>query len=85
MNPGEEMIARLADLREFSELKAFFAEKSEADVKRLARKTFASPEEHDRIEWEKLRAYYKGIDDLLALPIKLRDQKRKEQSERSSS
>lgn len=72
------MIARLADLREFAELKEYFREQREADVEALARKTFALPEEHDRLEWERLKARYAGIDAALALPEKAREAQRKE-------
>lgn len=67
------MIARLADLREFAQLKQAFDERCEAEVQALARKTFKLPEAHDRLEWEKLRAFYAGVDAVLALPVKERE------------
>jgi chromatin segregation and condensation protein Rec8/ScpA/Scc1 (kleisin family) len=64
------MVARLAEIREFQELVEHFNELREDDVKKLARKTYAKPEEHDRIEWERLRAYHAGIDAVLGFPAK---------------
>lgn len=66
------MIARLADLREFAELKQHFDDLREEEAQRLARKTLANPEGHDRIEWERLKARWDAIDSLLALPAKER-------------
>jgi len=68
------MIARLADLREFAELEAYVREREEEDVKALARKTYKLPEAHDRLEWEKLKARYAGMYDLIGLPATARDQ-----------
>jgi hypothetical protein len=65
------MIARLAALPEFAALKDYFDERREVDVQKLARQTFASPENHDRVEWERLRAFYAGVDAVLSLPIKV--------------
>ena len=72
------MIARLAELREFDELAQHFNALREEEVQRLARKTFANPEGHDRIEWERLRARWDAIDSLLALPAKERKKLREE-------
>lgn len=72
------MIARLADLREFAELKLEFDERREAEIQSLARKTFALPSEHDVLEWERKKAFYAGVDAVLALPVKERDNSRKE-------
>lgn len=66
------MLARLADIHEFHELKKHFDVDREEAVQALSRKTFANPEGHDRLEWEKLRAYYAGVDAVLALPVKAR-------------
>lgn len=66
------MIARLADLREFSELRQHFDDLREEEVQRLARKTFASPELHERVEWERLKARWAGVDAVLDFPVKLR-------------
>lgn len=71
-------IARLADLHEFAELKLYFDEQREVDIQTLARKTFSQPEEHDQIEWERKKAFYAGVDAVLALPVKQRDSLRKE-------
>lgn len=71
-------IARLADLHEFSELKAYFDELREADIQALARKTFAQPSEHDQLEWERKKAFYAGVDAVFALPAKQRESLRKE-------
>lgn len=73
-----DMIARLADLREFAELKDAFEESKEAAVQKLARQTFALPEEHDTLAWERLKAFYAGVDAVLSLPAKERDKQRKE-------
>lgn len=73
-----DMIARLADIREFAELTQHLNELREEEVQRIARKTFAMPENHDRLEWERLKARWDGIDEMLALPAKERDKKRKE-------
>ena len=72
------MIARLAELREFDELAQHFNALREEEVQRLARKTFANPEGHDRIEWECLRARWDAIDSLLALPAKERQKLQEE-------
>jgi hypothetical protein len=71
-------IARLADLHEFEELKQHFDAEREEAVQRLARKTFALPEEHDTLEWEKLKAFYAGAAAVLSLPAKERESQRKE-------
>lgn len=71
-------LARLADLHEFAELKQHFDELREEEVQRLARKTFALPEQHDRLEWERLKARWAGIDAVLSLPVKERDKQREE-------
>jgi hypothetical protein len=71
-------IARLADMLEFGELKLYFDERREEEVQRLARKTFAIPEEHDEKEWLRLKAFYAGVDAVLALPAKERESQRKE-------
>jgi hypothetical protein len=72
------MIARLADLPEFAELKTHFHEIREADVQALARKTFANPEGHDGLEWERKKAFYQGVDAVFALPVKARAKLAKE-------
>lgn len=71
-------LARLADLHEFAELKQHFDELRERDIEKLARQTFALPEMHDRLEWERKKAYYAGVDAVLALPVKAREAIRKE-------
>lgn len=72
------MIARLADFREFDELKKEFDDRREEDIQALARKTFALPEEHGALEWERKKAFYAGVDAVLALPAKERESQRKE-------
>lgn len=72
------IIARLADLHEFAELKQHFDELCEADIQALARKTFALPAEHDMLEWERKKAFYAGVDAVLSLPVKERESQRKE-------
>ena len=62
------MLARLNDIAEFRELKKYFDAKAEEDVQALARKTFKNPETHDALEWERLRAYYAGVDAVLGMP-----------------
>jgi hypothetical protein len=76
-----DAIARLADLREFAELKRHFDEQREADIQALARKTFARPDEHDQLEWERKKAFYAGVDAVLSLPAKERESQRKEQQQ----
>lgn len=71
-------IARLAELHEFAALREHFEEQRERDIEALARKTFALPEHHDRLEWERKKAYYAGVDAVLALPVKAREAIRKE-------
>lgn len=66
------MIATLADLPGLRELKMAFDERCEKDVQALARKTFANPEEHDADEWKRLKAFYAGVDAVLALPTQER-------------
>lgn len=73
------MIARLADLREMEELRQHFFEQREEEVQRLARKTFAFPEDHDRIAWERLKARWDGIEEALNFPAKQRDKQRKDE------
>jgi hypothetical protein len=73
-----QMIARLADLREFAELKQHFDEEREEDIERLARKTFAQPAHHDALEWERKKAFYHGVDAVLSMPVRERDNQRKE-------
>ena len=72
------LLARLADLHEFAELKKYFDEQREEEIQRLARKTFASPEHHDQLEWERKKAFYAGVDAVLSLPVKERESQRKE-------
>lgn len=71
-------IARLADLHEFEVLRQHFEEEQEEAVQRLARKTFAVPEEWDEKDWLRLKAYYAGVDAVLSLPAKERESQRKE-------
>lgn len=78
MTVDPRTIARLADLHEFAELKAYFDEQREADIQALARKTFSQPAEHEQIEWERKKAFYAGVDAVFALPVKQRDSLRKE-------
>ena len=73
-----EMIARLADLREWDEFVQHFHALREEEVQRLARKTFAMPEHHERVEWERLKARWDGIEEVLAFPVKQRDKQRKD-------
>jgi hypothetical protein len=70
--------ARLADLHEFDELKQHFDAQREAEIEALARKTFARPDEHDQLEWERKKAFYAGVDAVLSLPVKERESQRKE-------
>jgi hypothetical protein len=74
-------LARLADLHEFAELKRHFDEQREADIQALARKTFARPDEHDQLEWERKKAFYAGVDAVLSLPARERESQRKEQQQ----
>lgn len=67
------MIARLADLPEFRELQKHIDECEEEDILRLGRKTYRLPEAHERLEWEKLKARYAGMRELLELPAYARD------------
>lgn len=71
------MVARLADLREFDELKQHFDQQREDDIQSLARKTFALPAEHDQLEWERKKAFYAGVDAVLSLPVRTRNAERK--------
>jgi hypothetical protein len=66
------MIARLADLREFAELKTHFEERQQQDVARLGQRYFSAPEEWDRDEATRLKAFYAGVDAVLGLPLKAR-------------
>jgi chromatin segregation and condensation protein Rec8/ScpA/Scc1 (kleisin family) len=74
------MIARLADLPEFRELEKHIKEREEEDVKTLARKTYKLPDMHDTLEWEKLKARYRGAFDVIELPAVARDQLKREES-----
>ena len=75
------MIARLADLREFAELKAHFDERQERDVARLGEKFFANPEVYDRLDAERLKAFYAGVRAVLGEPLKaLRDTRQEGQA-----
>lgn len=78
MSVDPRTIARLADLHEFAELKSYFDEQREDDIQALARKTFAQPSEHERLEWERKKAFYDGVNAVFALPVKQRDSLRKE-------
>jgi hypothetical protein len=71
-------VARLADLHEWAELEKHFNEVREEEIQRLARKTFAQPEHHDRLEWERKKAFYAGVDAVLSLPVRVREEQRKE-------
>lgn len=73
-----EMIARLADLREYDELCQHYAELKENEIKTLAWQTFKLPEEHGVGEWERLKARWHGIDEVLNFPAKQRKQQRKD-------
>lgn len=75
------MIARLADLPEWRELEKHVKEREEEDVKTLARKTYALPEKHDTLEWEKLKARYAGAFDVIGLPEAAREQIKREESQ----
>lgn len=66
------MIARLADLREFAELKTHFEERREAEAIRFGKASMANPEAHDQLEAHKLKAFYAGVDAVLGLPLKAR-------------
>lgn len=73
------MIARLADLREFAELRAEFEERKEEAITKLGRQAIADPDNHTALEAHKLKAFYAGADAVLALPVKAREAaKRKE-------
>lgn len=76
------MIARLAELREFDELKQYADERRESEVQALARKTFSSPENHDTVEWERLKAFWAGVDMILGAPRKMTVSESKETSGR---
>ena len=60
----QRMLARLASLPEFLELERHFEEEKEREINKLGRQLFARPEEHDRIEAERLKAKYAGIDSV---------------------
>lgn len=72
------MIARLAELAEFDELREHFNGLFEVELEKLARQTFALPENHDRLEWERLRARYDGIEKVLSFPAREQERQRKE-------
>lgn len=65
-------IARLADLHEFAELKAHFEERREQDTVALGKKMIANPEAYDRIDAERLKAFYAGALAVLDAPLKAR-------------
>lgn len=69
------MIAQLVDTPGFSELKEFFDGMYESELRKLADKTVANPEGHDRIEWERLKARWHAIEQVLSLPEKVRNRK----------
>jgi len=66
------MIARLADLVEFAELKAHFAARREHDTVALGKRMVAAPESYDRLDAERLKAFYAGVDAVLGEPLKAR-------------
>jgi len=66
------MIARLADLREFAELKSHFDERRDHDIARLGQKYFANPDDWDRAEAIRLKAFYAGVEAVLGEPLKAR-------------
>ena len=75
------MIARLADLREFAELKAHFDERREREVNRLGQKFYANPEAYDRLDAERLKAFYAGVEAVLGEPIRARRSNRADRAE----
>lgn len=60
------LIARLANMREFAELATAYDEKRAQAIAKLGRQVFANPETHDRLEAERLRAFYRGVEDVFA-------------------
>lgn len=64
-SPEERQIARLAGNPDFEALKQFLAREEDEAVQALARKSFALPEEHDTVEWQKLRAYWDGARSVI--------------------
>lgn len=69
----QRLIAILGDLPGFIELKTYSVEERERRLETLARKTFANPEGHERLEWEKLRAFAAGMDFVLSAPERLKE------------
>lgn len=66
------MIARLGDMTEFSALHEALKKRMEAEVEKLARQTYRMPEEHDRLEWIRLRALHDGMEAVFATVDKAR-------------
>ncbi len=62
LSPEERQIARLADSFDFAALRQMMAEGEQLAISKLAQKTYALPEKHDRIEWERLQAYWDGVE-----------------------
>lgn len=71
-------IARLAEMHEFKELRRHFDELFKKETDRLAQKSLKNPEEFDRLEWERLRARFAGVNQVLQLPSEAQDVLRKE-------
>lgn len=64
------MLARLASLPEFLELERHFEEAKERDIQKLGIRVFTDPEMHDRIEAERLKAKYGGIESVFKVARK---------------
>ena len=77
----QRMIAQLADLPTFEQLRVEFEERRTVAIEKLGMKCFLVPDSHEQVEWERLKAYYQGVADALALPAKLRDQLMSERKE----
>lgn len=74
------IVARLADSPEFAALKEHFAGRAVEEARELGLKNFALPESHDRLEWERLRAFHRGVAAVFEEPIKARREIKKQEA-----
>lgn len=70
------LIARLANMHEFGELRDLLEAEREEAIAKLGRQVFANPETHDRLEAERLRAFHRGVEHVFATVRRLAEKER---------
>lgn len=81
-SPEERQIARLGDNFDFGALRQMMAAREEEAVQALARKTYKIPEQHDRVEWEKLASFWNGVRHVFSTVESAQAAVRKAESQR---